>query len=348
MVGTLAASALVPSVGPGGLSVREASAQSKEELDRARALFREAVALSAAGNCAAAVQKYRQVAEIKMTANVAFNMGECQDKLGSLVAALGNYRLAASKIAESKPKEVEKVAQQVEGRIADLEKRIPKVTVTRSNEVGTIEIDSVEIGNAQLGSAIPVDPGTHVVIAKLNGTEVGRQTVTLAEGESKSVKLTVKLPDAPKKPKEPVEDPDPPKKEEPPPPPPSKAPAIAAIGVGVVGLALGGVFIGLAAGNADKLKAQCGGDTSCPSSAKPLADEGKTFEGVSVAMFAVGAIGVGTGIILFAVNSGKGKKEAPKDEAAPASVSRQQRPTLRFVPHAPGADVAGAGLSLKF
>src|SRR4051812_4496994 len=44
-----------------------ASAQTRDELDKARALFQEGVALAAANNCAAALTKYRAVAKVKMT-----------------------------------------------------------------------------------------------------------------------------------------------------------------------------------------------------------------------------------------------------------------------------------------
>lgn len=324
-----------------------ASAQTEAELNEARAAFREALALSAAGNCAAALVKYRRVAEIKNSANVAFNMAECQEKLGNLVAALGNYRLAVAKAADAKSaKEVDpKVVKEAPGRIEALEKRVPKLIVERTNDVGTVEIDSVEIGSAQLGREFPVDPGTHVVIAKIDGSEVARERVTVAESETGKVKLKVKMPEGKKRPDpKPDEDPLPPKKEPPPPPPePSKVPAIVVLSTGVAALVVGGVFIGLRQASLDKLNTLCGGDTTCPVSAKPTYDEGKTFTGVAEGAVITGVVGLGVGIALFVVASQKPKAPEPPKEKAAA-----ERPRFSFSGAAPGADLGGGSVVVRY
>src|SRR4029079_16534241 len=80
-----------------------ATAQTKEELDKARAMFLEGVSLAAANNCAAALGKYQAVAKVKMTAQVAFNSAECEERLGKVVSSLGSYRLAASLVDNGKP-----------------------------------------------------------------------------------------------------------------------------------------------------------------------------------------------------------------------------------------------------
>jgi hypothetical protein len=322
-------------------AVAPASAQSKDELDEARTLFREAVALSTAGNCAAALVKYRRVAEIKNTANVAFNTAECQEKLGNLVAALGNYRLAVAKAADD-PKGVDsKVAKEAPARIQSLEARVPKLVVNRTNQVGTVEIDSAEIGAAQLGKEFPVDPGTHVVLAKVNGREVTRSTITISESETKTVTLDVKLPEAPKPVEKPVSKPV--EAPRPPPPEPSKVPAIVTMAAGGGLLLLGGIFIGLRQGSVDRLTVLCGGDTTCPPSAKSIADEGRTFTGVAQASVVGGLVGVGVGVALYVVAS-----QTPKADDKPAQARSAPAPSVRFVPSAAGADVGGASVTLSF
>src|SRR5919202_734978 len=98
------------------------------------------MALSAANNCAAAVAKFRMVAKVKRTAQVQFNIAECEERLGKLVEALGDYRLAAAAAAED-PARAKEVAEKVDDRIEKLEARIPKLTVKRGKNAATARIE---------------------------------------------------------------------------------------------------------------------------------------------------------------------------------------------------------------
>ena len=135
-----------------------AAAQTKEELDKARAMFLEGVSLAAANNCAAALSKYQAVAKVKVTAQVAYNIAECEERLGKLVSSLGSYRLAASLVTDGKPKEV---SSNVGDRIKSLEARIPSLVLQRTEQTARIELDGVEMG--VMGAAVPVDPGAFVM-----------------------------------------------------------------------------------------------------------------------------------------------------------------------------------------
>ena len=108
-----------------------APAQTKEELDKPRAMFLEGVTLAAANNCSAAIQKYQAVAKVKMTAQVAFNIAECEERLGKLVSALGSYRLAASLVTDNKP-----VGVSAHGgsRTQTVDDRAPRVVLQRKGE----------------------------------------------------------------------------------------------------------------------------------------------------------------------------------------------------------------------
>src|SRR5262249_41498730 len=159
-------------------------AQTKEELEKARTAFKEGVALMSANNCPAALTKFRAVANVKMTAQVAFNIAECEERLGKLVSALGNYRVAASQAeGDAKAKDV---SSRVGGRIDALEPRIPKLTVKRGRNADTasIEFDGSELGSSQLSNEFPVDPGSHTIVAKVGNKEYLHETITLAEKEA--------------------------------------------------------------------------------------------------------------------------------------------------------------------
>ncbi|MEJ7732156.1 MAG: hypothetical protein WKG00_23475 [Polyangiaceae bacterium] len=320
-----------------------AGAQTKQELDKARTLFREAVALSAANDWSGALSKFKEVAQVRMTAQVAFNIAECEEHLGKLLAALGNYRLASSEAAAPNANAPE-VAKQVDARISALEARIPKMTIARGEgaETATIELDGVELGSAQIGSPIPVDPGPHTVLGKVNGREGARETVTLAESETKDVSVTIASAPLPKE--QPVA-PTQPDVLPPPEIPGSKVPGIVVTGLGVASLGAGVVFLILRQGTLDDLDELCGGDESCPPSAKSKADDGKLFTGLAEATIAAGVVGVAVGVVLLATS---GKKTATATATGVLAPGRQAKPSLRFVGAAPGATAGGASLVGSF
>jgi hypothetical protein len=324
-----------------------AAAQTKADLKRAHTLFNEGIALSAANNWSGALAKFKEVAQVKMTAQVAFNIAECEENLGKLLSALGNYRLASNESQDGKAKDV---AAQVDGRINALQERIPKLTIQRGEraDAATIELDGAELGSTEVGTAISVDPGTHVVVGKIGKTEGARETVTLEERDSKTVTIVIDA-SLVKKPERPV-DPGP---IEPPKPPPdtggSKVPGAVVTGIGAASLGVGVAFIVLRQGTIDDLDTLCGGDESCPPSAEETADKGRLFTGVAQATIALGVVGVATGIILLATSGGK---SAPTDESTPTETGFLGLPKsgrgVGFLGVAPGASLGGVSLMGRF
>jgi hypothetical protein len=318
-----------------------AHAQTKQELDDARKQFQEGMALSAANNCSAALTKFRAVANVKMTANVAFNIAECEERLGKLVSALGNYRLAASQ-AQGDPK-AKDVASRVADRIDALDARIPKLTIKRGKgaDIASIELDGSELGASQLSAATPVDPGSHTVVAKIGDKVYAQDKVVLVEKENKTFEVKINAPVA-KIEKPPVDEPkiDP---VIPPPPARSKAPAVAALAVGGVGVILGVTFMVIRGGALSDLDTMCGGDTSCPPSAQSTADKGRLFTGLAEGSFVVGAVGVVTGIVLLAT----GGPPRPKPSSAFLGAPPDAR-GVRLLTSAPGASVGGLSLAGRF
>jgi len=336
----LGLSVLAASLGAGG----GARAQTKQELDEARKLFQEGMALSAANNCAAALTKYRAVANVKKTAQVSFNIAECEERLGKLVSALGNYRLAASQ-AQGDPK-AKDVASRVADRIDAIEARIPKLTIKRGKgaETASIELDGSELGASQLSAATPVDPGSHTVVAKVGNKEYAHDTVVLAEKDAKTFEVKLDLPVTKlEKPEiaDATSDPDLAKVE--PPPAKSKVPGALVLGVGGVGVVLGVTFLVLRGGTLSDLELKCGGDTSCPPSAQATADKGRLFTGLSEGGFVLGAVGIVTGIVLLATSG------PPKPPPSAAFLGARPDPRgVRLLTSAPGASVGGLSVAGRF
>jgi hypothetical protein len=323
---------------------------SKADLNKARTLFQDAVALASAGNCSGALVKYREVAQIKMTPQVAFNTAECEARIGKLVSALGNYRVAASQAADDK--RAAGVLREVPGRIEELEARIPKLTVTRGKgaDTATIELDGSEIASGQLGSPSPVDPGSHTIVAKVGSKEYLHETVKLAEKETKTfdVKINVAAPriehdpeTPPDQPKETVE------------PPRSRAPGVAVTVIGGVVLITGLALLGPRLSDASKLAADCK-NGHCPVADASVGSQGTTFATLTGILAPVGGVGMIVGIVLLA-RSGPVKKDgdAKKPDGDGEKKDGDEKKdavwrSIQVVPWAPGASVGGLSLTGRF
>lgn len=324
---------------------------SKQDLDKARGIFRQGVALAYAHDCAGALVKYREVAQIKMTPQLAFAIGECEEQTGKLVSALGNYRMAQSSAAGDA--KAEKDVAKAPERIAALEERIPKLTINRGKnaDAATLSLDGSELGASQIGSPFMVDPGPHIVVAKQGGAIALSETMTLAEKESKVFDVTLKDTAPPPPPTDTavVDTPPPAPTEEP--KGKSKAPAAVLLGVGGVSIVMGAVFMGLRGGTLSDLETACGGTKTCPPSAKSIGDKGKLYTGLAEVTFGVGAIGVVTGIVLLATSGPAKPKpvELNTVRADPDGVrKRPLGPKVRLAVGAPSADVGGASVVGRF
>jgi hypothetical protein len=307
---------------------RPALSQPAEQTDdaavaRAREQFTQALSLQTAGDWAGALALLKQVAAVKPTPQVRFNIALCEEKLGRLVSALGDYELAAADARESDVG----VAQEVDARLGALRARIPKIIVQRGDgaETATIMLDGVTIGDSVVGTAVPADPGPHVIEAKAIGYKPFRQTVRLVEQQTET--LVVKLEAVPEPPPGIIES------------PPAGSPSLrtagfVTAGVGVASLIGSGVFFYLRGQAIDDLDSACGPTREgCPESSRDTFDSGRTYNTLANVTLAVGAVGIAAGIPMILLGSGGSREPA--------------RAGMKVVPVAPGAD-GGASLVGRF
>lgn len=286
-----------------GTVVTPAAAQDAKELARARAKFQQATELEQAGNCATAVQLFREVGQVRMTPQVRFHIALCEDRLGRLVAALGGYELA---LADADSVGAEFRAE-VEQNVNRLRQSIPKLVIQRGPgaDAATIELDGVAVGDSSVGVDIPLDPGPHAVTARAPNYQAFETTVTLAKGERKTVEvaLAALAPEVPERPQV----------VEPPPPPPKQhkiklAPYIVG-GAGVASLLASGVFFAL------RQSTQAGLDEDCPNSKCPLSKRDdysrlKTYHYTAWTTGFVGIAAVGAAAVWLITDARREKKEA--------------------------------------
>ncbi len=272
-------------------------------LTKAREQFQQAMTLQTAGDWTGALALLREVAAVKPTSQVLFNIALCEEKLGQLVAALADYDLAASDARANKAADVAEEA----GRNATLvRERTPRLTIARGAgaDAASITLDGVDVAPGTLGAPTPVDPGGHVVEAKQSGHRPFRESFTLAERESRGVTVSLEheSPTAPA-----------PAPSVPPPAAPatSHASGPGALpwivgGVGAASLVASGVFFVLRAGAIDDLDGVCGSarDT-CPAASRGSFDSGRTYTTLADVTLGIGIVGVGVGAVLLATRSGK-------------------------------------------
>lgn len=300
-----------------------ALAQDTDELTRARALFQQATELEEAGNWAAALQRFREVGQVRMTPQVRFHIAVCEENLGRLVAALGGYELALAEADAVGPD----FRAEVEQSIGRLRVRIPKLVISRGKGAASaaIALDGVALGGASIGVEVPLDPGPHALTAKAPNHKPYQQTVELKEGAVTRVEVTLEalpqelLIQAGALPEE---------------KPPSKVVPFVIGGAGVASLIGAGVLFGLRQGALQDLEDACGpGGKSCPPSMQSRYDDLKFYHyGAQVALgVGVGAVGA-AGAILLLQNR---KPKAP------------EKTSLDLVPIAGGSEI-GASLSGTF
>jgi hypothetical protein len=287
--------------------VGTAHAQDQKAIAKARQKFRQAISMQTGGNWAAALGLFREVAAVKNTPQVQFNIAICEENLGQLVQALGDYQLAAAQAREEgKPD----VAAEVDSRLGTLQERIPKIVIKRGKNAGIakLSIDGLEVGSAMVDKKMPVDPGTHIVEAKSRGYEPYEKQLDAAEGEV--VEVVVDLVALPEDAPEPAaggggdvtadKGAAPPKDEG-----TNLLPFIVG-GAGVAALAAGGTFYLLALSADSELKDKCPNGT-CPSDDPTLPDvksKRDLYGLISPIAAGVGVVGIGVGVVLLLTGGG--------------------------------------------
>jgi len=260
---------------------------------------------------------------VKPTPQVRFNIALCEERLGLLVAALGDYELAGS---DAQAQKADQVRQEVDARLESLKARVPRVVVKRGAgaDSASISLDGVPLGDSVLNSPLPVDPGPHVVEGVAGGYLPFKQAFRVAEQQTATIEVKLEL--------EPAKPP-------PPAPPPVMPPAqtmrtagFIVGGAGIASLITSGAMFYLRHTTISDLDKQCGADRmSCPDDAQSTVDRGKLYTTLGNVTLAVGALGLGVGATLVVL----GGRSSP-------------RASVGIAPGAVGANVGGATLVGNF
>lgn len=328
-------------LGAAWMSASPAWAQSASEIALAKQWFSEGMALEEKGQYAQALERFKSAAGVKKTPQILFHVGICELKTGALVEAIVSLERALELAKSEKNSQVESAAT---SELSALRPRVPVLEITWKGAAPTsVTLDGNALSPASIKAPIPVNPGSHELVAEYPG---GKQTKSFQVAERDRAKLEIEAvageappatkPEPPPKPSEPPPAPAP--------PPAEPAPAPAATGGSIVPwLFIGGGVVATAGGfymwklrgdQIDSLDAICPTEDTCPAHRQGEVDDleskGKTYSTLGIAFWGVGAAALATGGYLLL--STPSREKAAGTRVAPAV--------------APG--FAGAALSGRF
>ncbi|MBI5531707.1 MAG: tetratricopeptide repeat protein [Deltaproteobacteria bacterium] len=167
-----------------------AHAQSPGDKAGAETLFQEARQLITAGDVEQGCRKLAASQRLDPAIGSLLNLGDCYDKLGRTASAWASFREASdlARAAGDGPREAEAAR-----RASELTPKLLRVRIVSSTPAPrgmVVSRDGVVVDAAMLGSAIPVDPGTHSVEAAAPGMQSWRRAFWVAKpGQTLEVTL---------------------------------------------------------------------------------------------------------------------------------------------------------------
>jgi hypothetical protein len=281
----------------------------------AEALFREGKQLMADGNFERACPKLAASYRLDPATGALLATALCYERAGKLASAWAAYTDAASRAKNEGALDREQSAR---AKAAELEPKLDRlvVHVVAPETPGLVVTrDGVEIGQAEWGTPIPVDAGSHVVEARASGRAGFRAVVNVRGAGTQRVSVP-ELKDLPRSgASAPATPESSPASDHTAQSPgfwtPLRAAGVIVAGVGVAGLAVGGVF----GARALSLKADseadghCNAESACDPEGTRLRNDARDAGNVSTIAVIGGLALTAGGIALFALG-------APDDPAA--------------------------------
>jgi hypothetical protein len=286
----------------------------------AEELFKQGRVALEAKDYATACTKLAESNRLERAVGTLISLAQCEEAQKKLASARQHWQEAAD-FADALQDRLQRgpAARQ---RFTELDKRVPRLTVQRSPGAPagmTVRRDEVTLLPASFGSALPVDPGKHVLIVSAESHEPRTFEVELAEGESRVIEVE-------------------PGAEVPAPPEPAPSvPAAGAVGpsasdsgsmriagytlggVGILGLGLGTIFGLRASSKWSSAKQACvPGQCGPGSNAQNDKDDASSAGTVSTMSFVVGGAALATGVVLLVL--------------APSSKNGSSTAEVRLVP----------------
>jgi hypothetical protein len=172
-------------------AAQAALAASPADRAAARQHWNQAEALKKKGQLAEACKHLEEVERLDPKLLTLMELAECSERLGKLVEARAQWSLARDRAKhDEKPQSKERA----EKRLAVIDKRLAHLTLQlAANSPAGAQVlgDDVPLDAASLGSALPMNPGDHVIVVKAEGREDAKYPVKLAAGDKQTLAIAV-------------------------------------------------------------------------------------------------------------------------------------------------------------
>ncbi len=173
-----------------------ASGQTPEEREGARTAANEGREAFEAGDYEQAIARFERANELIRAPTHTLYLARSHEKLGLLVLARELYReIEREQLAPDAPPPFLQAQQDARDELAALEKRIPRITVEvhgPGEEGAKVTMNDDVVPLELVGIARPVDPGTYRFRATSRDGNARPVSVTLKEGENKTVTLELR------------------------------------------------------------------------------------------------------------------------------------------------------------
>lgn len=174
----------------GTLAAPPALAQSPSEQLLAQSLFDEARALMDQGRYAEACPKLAESQRLDPGGGTLLNLAICHESEGRLGTAFMEMNAALSQAKKDNRKDRVEIAESRLGALAD---RVPRLTirVTEDEEGLEVFLDGTLVRKPAWNVSTMVDPGPHVIDARVPGRPQFRMEITLAPRAQKVIDVPV-------------------------------------------------------------------------------------------------------------------------------------------------------------
>ncbi len=281
------------------------AAPSRQDVVAAQEAMKQGTAAEKKSEWETAREAFQRAVDRNDTPEARLHLARADAGLGHLLEAASSYRMVLE--AKNAPPNVKAAAKK---ELAAVVERIPRLTIKApDNFTGTVQIDNSPVSSADLGKPVERNPGDLVVTAKADGFEPFKQTVSLPEGASKTVEISLD-PSAPAAKAEPVKVSTNDGRTR-------KTLAYVSLGVGGVGAIVGTVFGLSAKSTRNDLRSSCANDV-CAEDQRETYDKGKQQAMFSTIGFITAGVGIGLGTVLLLTAPKKSEEaDAPKASITP-------------------------------
>jgi hypothetical protein len=154
-----------------------------DRIAAARALFRQGMDYLEQEAWQQAADRFSRAMALRSSPRIAYNLTTALIPLGQLVRSSELLRNVVRDPTVSAD-----VRSDAEARLAELEPRLAWLTMEAPPGV-TIFFNGVQVAASTVGVPVPVDPGRHSVVARINDTPVFRRQVAIEEGARRSLRI---------------------------------------------------------------------------------------------------------------------------------------------------------------